>query len=373
VADVVVVGGGVIGLAVAWKAAAGGAAVTVCDPEPGMGASWAAAGMLAPVTESRLGEPALTELCVASLRAWPDFARELEGFSGSPVGLRTEGTLAVAGDDADRRALDRLADVHRQLGLASYPLDGSECRDREPLLGPRVAAGLDVPGDYQVDNRVLVVALREACSQAGVEVLNRRVRAVKAAHHRVSAVATEEGEEIEARLVVLAAGCWSGQVGLPADVSPLPVRPVKGQIMRLRAEPHLLPGRTVRGLVGGVSVYVVPRESGQVVVGGTVEERGFDTTVTAGAVLGMLKVATEVVPAVGEMVVEDAIARLRPGTPDDGPVIGPAPLEGLFYATGHHRNGILMAPLTASLLVAAMSGQPLPPPAAPFGWQRFAS
>ncbi|HLI24306.1 MAG TPA: FAD-dependent oxidoreductase, partial [Acidimicrobiales bacterium] len=163
-ADVVVIGGGVIGLSVAWKLAASGAVVTVCDPAPGAGASWAAAGMLAPVTESRIGEPALTELCLASLREWPDFARGLEDFSGCPVGLRTEGTLAVGLDEDDRRALQHLASVHSRLGLQSSPLSGRECRRLEPLLSPRVTGGLDIPGDHQVDNRLLVTALQQACA-----------------------------------------------------------------------------------------------------------------------------------------------------------------------------------------------------------------
>lgn len=379
VADVAVIGGGVIGLAVAWRAAGAGASVVVCDPDPGGGASWAAAGMLAPVTESRVGEAALTELCIASLRRWGDFARQLEEASGCPVGLRTEGTVAVAVDGDDRRALDHLAAIHRDLGLASRPLTGRECRQLEPLLTPRVRGGLDIPGDHQVDNRLLVAALQVACAKEGVETVAAPVVAVEAAGGRVGAVVTEGGETIAAGCAVLAAGCRSPEVALPAGAGRrsgrlrvrLPVRPVKGQILRLRAAPELAPSRTVRALVRGVPVYVVPRTSGQVVVGGTMEEMGFDTTVTAGAVADMLRAAVEVLPAVAEMELVDAVARLRPATPDNGPILGPGPLPGLIYATGHHRNGILLTPITADAVAASAGGAPMPEVTRPFSWERF--
>jgi glycine oxidase len=372
VSDVVVIGGGVIGLASAWRAAVAGAEVTVCDPEPCMAASWAAAGMLAPVTESRAGSPALTALGVASLHAWADFARQLEEFSGCPVGLRTEGTLAIAFDAADRRALEHLAGIHRQLGLTSRPLTGGECRQAEPLLSHQVTGGLDVPGDHQVDNRLVVAALQSACAKAGVSMVPTRAASVEAGGTGVRRVVLEDGAAVDAGAVVLAAGCWSGRIVLPPSAPRPPVRPVKGQIMRLRAPAGSVPARIVRGLARGVSVYLVPRESGQVVVGGTVEEQGFDTSVTAGAVFEMLRAATEVVPATAGMTVEDVIARLRPATPDDGPIIGPSPVAGLIYATGHHRNGVLMTPLTAAAVAGCLAGEAVAEVVAPFGWERFA-
>lgn len=372
VADVIVVGGGVIGLSLAWRLAAKGAEVAVCDPEPGSGASWAAAGMLAPVTESRVGEPELTALCVDSLARWPAFARQLEEASGCPVGMRTEGTLAVGVDDDDRRALDHLHAVHRALGMDSAPLTGRSCREIEPLLTPRVRAGLDVPGDHQVDNRLLVGALQAACAKEGCRIHPHQVESVAAAAGRVTGVVLDSGEEMPAPTVVVAAGCGSSGVAMPAGVDPLPIRPVKGQIMRLRAPAELLPTRILRALVRGTAVYLVPRASGEVVVGGTVEEKGFDTAVTAGGVEEILRSAIEVVPAVSEMQLVDVIARLRPATPDNGPILGAGPVDGLFYAAGHYRNGVLLTPVTAEVMAAVVEGEASPPVAAPFSWERFA-
>ncbi|MDQ6783793.1 MAG: glycine oxidase ThiO [Actinomycetota bacterium] len=368
-ADVVVVGAGVIGLAVAWAVAATGADVVVCDPTPATGASWAAAGMLAPVTESRIGEGHLAAAGIASLALWPAFAARLEACSGRAVGLRGEGTLAVGIDDDDRRALDELAAVHRQLGLASERLTGRACRVLEPLLHPRLRAGLMVPGDHQVDPRALLDALGVAGQAARVEVRTTAVAAVRGDGNRVCGVDLADGSVLRAPTVVIAAGCGSADVG----VGGLAVRPVKGQILRLRADPLDLPlARTVRALVHGQSVYLVPRDSGELVVGATMEERGFDTTVTAGAVADLLRAAIEVIPQVGELELVETVARLRPATPDNAPLLGPGPLDGLIHATGHHRNGVLLTPLTVEAVLAVMADRPIPAAVAPFDPMRFA-
>jgi glycine oxidase len=379
-ADVIVVGAGVIGLGVAGAVAATGARVAVCDPSPATGASWAAAGMLAPVTESRVGEDDLVALGVASLERWPAFAARVEASSGMSVGLRTEGTLAVGVDDDDRRALDELAAVHRHLGLASERLPGGACRALEPSLHPRLRAGLLVPGDHQVDPRALLDALLAAGRSAGVDLRTVAVDTIRGDGNRVTGVDLVDGSVMSASTVVIAAGCRSGALGVPgppgsgppAPVPGPPVRPVKGQILRLRADPAAMPvTRTIRALVHGWPVYLVPRDSGEVVVGATMEERGFDTTITAGAVHDLLRAAIEVVPEVAELELVESTARLRPATPDNGPLLGPGPIDGLIHATGHHRSGVLLAPITVETILATLAQRPVPDVAAPFDPKRY--
>ncbi len=371
-ADVVVVGAGVIGLAVAWQVAATGAQVVVCDPAPGSGASWAAAGMLAPVTEARGGEPALTALRMASAARWSEFAARLEAASGREVGLRTEGTLVAAVDDDDRRALDELAAVHAGLGLAGQRLTGGAARALEPLLQPRLRAGLLVPGDHQVDPRAVLGALLVAGESLGVEVRTAAVEAIRGEGQGVSGVTLGDGTVLDAPVVVVAAGARSGGIEVPGPGGPAPLRPVKGQILRLRFDPADPPlSHTVRALVHGWSVYLVPRAGGELVIGATMEEQGFDIRVTAGAVADLLGAAIEVVPDVGELELVECTARSRPATPDDGPVLGAGPRPGVIYATGHHRNGVLLAPVTVDAVLAALAGVPLPDVARPFGAERF--
>lgn len=375
--DVIVVGGGAIGLAVAWRAAANGLDVTMTDDNPGRGASWVAAGMLAPVTEAHYGEEALVRLHLAAVARWPTFAAELAETTGHDIGLRTDGTLAVARDADDLRALEALARFQRSLGLVAERLRARECRQLEPLLHPRVRGGLFAPGDHQVDTRRLVRALLVAVERAGVRVVRRRVAAVDLAtqvDRRVAGVRLDDGTSIAAGTVVLTAGSRSGKIaGLPADTVP-PVRPVKGQILRLGTDargPHL--ARSVRGLARGRSVYLVPRADGELVIGATVEEQGDDTTVTAGAALELLTAAVDVVPGVAEAELVETSAGLRPGTPDNAPVLGPSPVDGLVLATGHYRNGILLTPVTADAVVTYITGGTLPSVAAPFTLARFAS
>jgi glycine oxidase len=216
--------------------------------------------------------------------------------------------------------------------------------------------------------------LLTAAERAGVTLVRRRVARLDldGEGRRAVGVTLTSGEQLRAPVTVLAAGCWSAELpGLPPDVRP-PVRPVKGQILRLRASDPLAPrlACTVRGLRQGRSIYTVPRADGRVVVGATVEEKGWDTTVTAGAVRELLEDATEVIPALGEF--ELVETRLRPGTPDNGPILGPSALAGLVMATGHYRNGILLTPITADAVAAAALGEALPEVAVPFSAARFA-
>jgi glycine oxidase len=373
--DVVVIGGGVIGLAVAWKIAVRGMAVVVVDPEPGRGASWAAAGMLAPVSEVQRGEEPLLALNLASARRWPAFAADLAEAVGRPIGYRPSGTLAVAADDGDRAWTEELYQFQHELGLGVEWLTGRRARELEPSIAPGVRAAIWAPGDHQVDNRLLVGALLDAARGAGVALRRQRAVTLECSAGAVSGVRLAGGTSLRAATVVLAAGSWSGQVdGVPAGA--VPVRPVKGQILRLlpsERAPALT--RTVRGIVQGSSVYVVPREDGTVVVGATVEERGFDTAATAGAVYELLRDAHRVIPAITEMVLGEVSTGLRPGSPDNAPIVGPASacgVDGLVVATGHYRQGILLAPLTAAAVTAIVAGDEPPHEIAPFGPGRFA-
>ena len=360
-ADLVVAGGGVIGLTIAWRAASAGLGVTVVDPRPGRGASWAAAGMLGPVGEAHFGEDALTRLNMTAARSWPDFADDLEGASGRPVHYRTGGTLLVAADASDRVAVDDVLRYQLDRGLTARRLSSGECRAAEPLLAPGIRGGVELADDHQVDNRRVVEALIDACRAAGVSFVEDEVADVTTAPGRVTGVTLGGGGRLGGGAVVLAAGCYSGRVGgVPESLRP-PVRPVKGLTIRLRAldgAPRLR--RTVRGLVRGRSCYLVPRSDGTVVLGATVEEKGFDLTVQAGSVADLLDDARRLIPTVDEYELHETTTGLRPGSPDNGPIVGATGIQGLLVATGHYRNGILLAPITADevvrLLVAAVPG-----------------
>jgi glycine oxidase len=377
--DAVVVGGGVIGLAIAWRAARAGVQVTLVDPGPGGAAvegaaTQAAAGMLAPVTEAQYGEQPLVRLGLAAARRYPEFVGELEQEAGAPVGYRACGTLAVAFDGDDLAALSDLHAYHQTLGLRSTVLRGRECRRLEPLLAPEARGGLLVEDDHQVDNRMLADALLRAATRAGVRVRRERAEQVLVRDGRVAGVLLADGDRLAAGAVVLAAGCWSGRIGGLPDWALPPVRPVKGQILRLRVPPAYAPllSRTVRGLVRGGHVYLVPREHGELVVGATMEELGFDTQVTAGGAYELLRDARTLVPAITELPWVECRAGLRPGSPDNAPLIGASELAGLVVATGHHRNGILLTPVTADAIAHLLATGETPELVRPFAPDRFA-
>ena len=367
--DVAVAGGGLIGLATAWRAAQRGLSVTVVDDSPGTGASAAAAGMLAPVTEAGYREEALLRLGLASVQRWPAFAADVEAASGTPVGLRTAGTLVVGFDEDDVRELTALHAFQTELGLAAERLTPRESRRREPSLTPRVRGGLLVAGDHSVDGRALHAALLRAAEDTGVRLVRDRVTALRVDGGRAAGVETADGGPVAADTVVLALGAHSGR--LPG-VPPLPVRPVKGQILRLAGATDLLEG-TVRALVRGRQVYLVPYAGDRLIVGATTEERGFDPTVTAGGVHDLLHDAIDVVPGISELELVETLARWRPGTPDNAPLLGPGPLPGLVLATGHHRNGVLLTPVTAEVTAELLATGTLPELAAPFTADRFAA
>ncbi len=358
--DVAIVGGGIAGLVCAWRARREGLSVTVLERDTlGSATSSVAAGMLAPVTEAEFGEAGsrLLELSLRSAQMWPQFAAELEELTGMDVGLLQTGTLIVARDDDEARELERQLAFRHSLGLRAERLRASAAREREPALAPTVRLAVESRDDHAVDPRRALAALRAACQACGVGVSEHTTvesLVLDGAGRRVTGLVLAGGERVMAGEVVLAAGAWSAQVaGLPEDAR-VPVRPVKGQILRLRdpGGPGLV-GRPVR-FEGG---YVVPRAEGRYAVGGTVEEKGFDTAPTAGGVYEVLRAASELVPGIDELQIEELSVGLRPGTPDNGPAIGPGALAGLTWATGHYRNGILLAPLTGELVAATLTGK----------------
>ncbi len=371
--DVAVIGGGVIGLAVAWRAQQRGLRTVVLERDMlAGGATHVAAGMLAPTSEARTAERALLDLSRASAARYPAFVEELAAASDLDPGYRTCGTLAVARDRDEAEALDRELAEREALGLPVERLLASEARRREPALAPTLRLALAIPGDHAIDPRALTAALAVAFERAGGVVREHAAVArvlVSADGERVEGVELAGGERIAADHVVIAAGAWTAALaGLPEHAR-IPLRPVKGQILRLRdpAGPGLL-SHVVRMQPG----YLVPRGDGRYVLGATMEEQGFDTRVTAGGVFELLRDAAELVPGIGELAIEELQAGLRPATPDNAPVLGGGALAGLHWAAGHFRHGILLAPITAELLVASLAGDPLPPLATPFAPGRFA-
>jgi glycine oxidase len=364
--DAVFVGGGVIGLSCAWRAARRGARVAVVERSvPPAGATRVAAGMLAPVGELTFGEPELLQMTLASARRYPDFVAELEGASGETTGYARQGALHVALDRDEAAQLRRVHELQRSLDLEAEWLPPRRCRQLEPGLTPSFNGGVHAPGEASIDPRALAKALVAALAAEGVELRTgcevvggvfdgERLAGVRV---RDEAGGPSREEELRADAVVLATGAWSGtSEWLPEHARP-PVRPVKGEVLELRGRDGASPCERI---VRSERVYLVPRPDGRLIVGATVEEQGFDRTVTAGGVHELLREAYRLLPDVAEMELLDTIAGLRPGTPDNLPLVGAGAIDGLVLATGHYRNGILLAPLTADGVAALLAGEPVP-------------
>lgn len=368
-ADVVVIGGGLMGRSSAWRLAAAGLDVVVIVGEPAAAASQVAAGMLAPVTETTFTEEVLLGLNLASMRRYPSFAAEVSEASGLPSGFRSGPTISIAYDADDARRMSQLADYLTRLGLESSRLTSREARAVEPLLAPSIRGGLLVPGDASCDNRQLLRALEVAGERVGVRTVSSFVHHVASAADRVSGVVLADGTSIQAPTVVVANGAWAGQLtGIPA----LPVRPVKGQIVRLDPGRFPSPDVVVRAFTRGTEIYLVPRDGGrELVVGATSEELGFDRRVTAGGVYELLRDARLAIPMSTEYGLAETSVGYRPGTPDNAPLLGRGALTGLVLATGHHRNGVLLTPITADVVAELVLHDRLPDVARPFGIDRF--
>ncbi|MET3175779.1 UNVERIFIED_ORG: glycine oxidase [Arthrobacter sp. UYCu721] len=385
-ADVAVIGGGVIGHAIAWEARRSGRSVVLIDDAPGNGASWAAAGMLAPVSELHYQEEDLLELMLASSGLWPAFAAALALAGAGDTGYLTTPTLAIGADAADRRALMDLRAVQQASGLVVEPLTVREARTRESLLSPAISCALDIPADHQVDPRKLVACLQEvlalhepgagtavAGARAGFAV-DQRAAALIWEDGRVSGVTLAHGGSVQAGETIVANGLEAASLdGLPVGLH-LPLRPVYGDILRLAVPQHLRPllTSTVRGMVRGVPVYIVPRQDGTVVIGATQREDALagtgDAAVSAGGVYQLLRDAQVLVPAVSELELLECTARARPATPDNAPLLGRVPvsaprtgttgnIKGLIVATGFFRHGVLLAPAAAAICRDLLDGR----------------
>jgi glycine oxidase len=368
--DIAIIGAGIIGLAAAWRLAQHGARVTVFDRgAAGQGASHAAAGMLAACAEAEPGEEQLIALCRDGQARWPEFAAELEAAAGTSVDLRREGTLVVARTADEQARVKHQLEFQHALGLPVEWISAADARRREPHLAVNIAGAVFSPQDHQVDNRKVAAALRIAAERAGVTVREHcAVQEIVVTGGRVSHLLLHDGTRLAAGATVLAAGAWSRQIaGLPLDAR-VPVRPVKGQMIALQMDAA---SPLVSHVIWAPGVYLVPRRGGRLLVGATVEEKGFDTSLTVGGVLALLEAAWRVLPTIEELPIAEMWVGHRPGSRDDAPIIGPSPVEGLTYATGHHRNGVLLAPLTADVVAACVLDGVIDPVALPFGFDRF--
>jgi glycine oxidase len=365
---VVVVGAGVIGLSVAWRLARAGARITVVERDrPGRGASRVAAGMLAPISEAGFHDEEATRFARASLARYPSFLTELESDADMRVALDTRGTLVVARDADDAAYIRRAYEYRRSIGLPVEWLSGSAAREAEPLLSPRVSAAMSVPDDCQVDTRAFLVALERACTNKGVEIRAEcEVRRVDVSDNVARGVACAD-ETVAADTVVVAAGAWSGSLpGVPGDAAP-PVRPVKGQLLRLKKTSEFPLAYVIRS----PRAYLLPKDDGTVIVGATQEEVGFDVTPTAGGIKDILEHAWEIVPAIYDLPLDGVEVGLRPGSRDNRPVIGATRVRGLVMATGHFRHGILLAPATADAVCEGVTTGTFPSSVAAFAPSRF--
>jgi glycine oxidase len=368
--DVTIIGAGVIGLAIGWRLAERGASVQIFDRgAAGAGASHAAAGMLAACAEAEPGEEALVALGRKSQARWPAFAAELLALSGVDVELRPEGTLLVALTADDQARLTHQLVFQQRLGLPLQWISAAETRRREPHLAGKLAGAVFSPEDTQVDNRKLVSALRLVAEAAGASITEHRaVSAISSRGGRVEGVVLGDGTKVRADVVVLAAGAWARSIeGIGRELRP-PVRPIKGQMLALRMNPT---APLLSHVVWAPGAYLVPRRDGRLLVGATVEEKGYDAALTAGGVLTLLEAAWRAVPAIEELPIDEMWVGHRPGSRDDAPILGAGPLDGLIYATGHHRNGILLAPITADAIARLALDGVADAAIRPFGIERF--
>ena len=366
--EAIVVGGGVVGLSVAYELARRGRQVLVLDRDDLAGvATHAAAGMLAPTSEADLADPTLVALELDSLRRYPEFVAGIESLAGQSCGYRTDGTLWIALNRDQEGDLERLAAMQRAKGLVAPWLSSPEVRAREPHLSGRVVAGLQVDGDHQVDPRALSAALRTAIARLGGRLVTgcqvSRIGAAAGDAVEVSGDAGGAAFRVAGDLAVLAAGAWSGDVDTP--LPPLGLRPVKGQLVRLGG-PELL-----RHVVRSPDVYLVPRGGGELLIGATMEEQGLDALPTAGAVLDLLREAWRILPGIYDLAVTELSVGFRPAVRDHRPVIGATSTPGLYVATGHFRNGVLLAPATAHFLAEWITEGAAPAALAPFGVARL--
>jgi glycine oxidase len=353
--DLAIVGGGIIGVAIALEVARQKLKVLVLDrQQPGREASWAAAGMLSPAPESPRDVP-LVPLTQESLRLYPDFVASIEEESSKPTGYARDGALQIFCSPNDQADRDAEVAEHRRLGLSAEPISAEAARQWEPSIGPSAMAVAWLPDEGTVEPRLLMDAALSAAQHQGVEIRSDcEVTGLLRLGGRCTGLVAR-GENITAGSVVVAAGCYSAQVLETAGIAApyAPTRPVRGQMLGLRSDRVRL-----RRVVRSHRAYLVPRPYGRIVAGSTLEEAGFKKEVTPAGIRHVLEGALELCPALAEAEVLETWSGLRPGTPDDLPIVGPTEMEGLLIATGHYRNGILLAPVTAMLIRNCLTRQP---------------
>lgn len=385
--EVVVVGGGIVGLTIAVQLQRSGHQVLVIDPSPAQGATFAAAGMLAPVSEFHFQEDALNALMLESARLWPDFAASLASSSSSgngsaEIGYNTQPTLVLGADVGDRGTLNQLKDAQLALGLDIDQLTLREARAREPLLSSQLACAFLSRSDNHIDPRAVAQALQRELFESAESrghpepLLASNVEALLHTEpgnpeSPIAGVFTDDAQRIFARETILANALGTAKIaGLPEHVN-LPLRPVFGDILRLRVPEHLRPllSGTIRGSVRGVPIYLVPRADNTIVIGATSREDG-NPGVSAGGVYQLLRDAAVLLPAVAELELIEVTARARPGTPDNSPLIGRIEtsdgntIPGLILATGLFRHGVLLSPITAQICLELVNGKATRSPAA---------
>lgn len=372
---IAIIGGGICGLAIGWRLAQEGFSVTIVDKgKAGMEASWAAAGMLAPLIEAEHAEEMLLPLAIESRKRWPQFAAELENFTGINVDYRTEGTLQIALHRDDQEALEHRYSFFKKNNFEIEKLSGSQVKALQPHLSHNVTGGILSPEDHQVDNRLVVSALLKAFKKAGgILHENTEVDEICTNNGRVNGICMG-GEKVVTEHLVLSAGAWSRNIpGIPKDARP-PVRPLKGQMLALEM-PSKMPllDHVIWGPGNAIvsNIYLVPKSDGRLIIGATVEEMGYDTRITCGGLFELLRAGWEVLPSIYDLPVLSSWAGLRPASRDDAPILGPSGVDGLTIATGHHRNGILLAPITASEITAYITTQKVSPLIKPFQLNRF--
>jgi glycine oxidase len=341
--DVVIAGGGLIGGTIAFELARAGLDVALFDRQaPGEGSSWAAAGILSPAPENA-GMISTVPLGRASLRLYPKLVAAVEEISGQNVGFRARGTLeALFSTDAQEK-LSTIIALHHGLGLRAEPVRADDAREMEPALSPEVEAAVFRPDEACVDNRALTKAVLEAAERSGAKIFaGSNVQSIANDGGRCSGVMVN-GEKVESRWTVIAAGCCSAEIEGAADYAP--VRPAKGQMIALRAA-----NLSIERVLWSDGVYLVPRNDGRIIAGATVEYVGFEKNVTVGGLQKILTAALQLAPGLTDAQMEETWAGLRPDAPDHLPIVGPTDLDGLLIATGHFRSGILLAPITAKLI-----------------------
>lgn len=366
--DVAIVGGGVIGVSCAFELARHGRSVTVLEREKvGYGASTVAAGMLTPSFEVETTPPELVALQLDSQRRYPQFVAHIESAGGLSCEYRDEGTLWVSRHRDDELELDHIRKIQEDRGLPAKRLTGREVRQIEPYVSPRAVGGLLVESDHQVNSRRLVAALEAACLAVGVEIVaNTGVTTVQRVAGRIELTLQRNRTSslLHAEQVLLAAGVWI-EDGLVTPLPRIGMRPIKGQIVHLKGQP--LANHVLRNS----DIYIVPREGGELLLGATEEEQGFDMRPTAGGTLDLLRYAFEILPGLYDLYVSEIDVGLRPAVTDHQPVIGPTPTEGIFIAGGHYRGGVLLAPSTAHWMTELMTSGQVPTAIEPFGVDRL--